>query len=155
MANLYDKDTIFTKLKEKVSGKGFVLDPDKGKMSKETRYMQDLLEGIAEAISEILTGTGDKVAVLNGSEFKIGPSGMQNPAAYKDGTVKSDTTTDPAFFAFIEALYAVLQTPVIPEVGNGAPSSFHTAMKAALLAVKPSSITSKIIDGSSKVKITT
>jgi hypothetical protein len=155
MANLYDKDTIFTKLKDKISGKGFVLDPDKGKMAKETRYMVDLLEGIAEAMSDILTGMGDKVAVLNGSEFKIGPSGQQNAAAFKDGQVKSDITTDPDFWAFVEAFYTVLNTPTIPEPGNGSPSMFHTMMKASMMSVKPSKIKSKIVEGSSKIKITT
>lgn len=37
---------------------------------------------------------------------------------------------------FMQAIMGVMATPAIPEAGNGAPSSFHEAMKAALSAVQ-------------------
>jgi hypothetical protein len=155
MAELYSKDTIFATLKDKVTAKGFKLDWDRTKMSPETKGTVDLLEAVAEAMSDILMNMEDKPATLKASEFKIGPAGAQKAAAYKDGQAKSDMAVDSSFWSFIEAFFAIVTGPPIPEPGNGAPSMFQTALMAALAAVKPSSITAKIIDGTDKVKITT
>jgi hypothetical protein len=86
------------------------------------------------------------------SNFKIGPSGQQKPAAYKDGTVKSDVTTDPKFWAWMETFHSLLQG-IYPEPGNGSPDVFANTLKT-LISLKPSSITAKIIDGSGSINIT-
>jgi len=149
---LYDKNNIFAVLQDKVSAKGFNLDPDKSKMAKNTPTTKDLLEAIAETLSEILSQDQSKEAVLEGSSFKIGPSGLQNPVSYKGATIKADMSTDPAFFTWFETLTGLLQA-VYPEPGLGSPSVFATALKV-LIGLKPTSLTGKITDGSGSVKVT-
>jgi hypothetical protein len=155
MADMYSKDSILGKLKEKTNAKGFKLDWDRTKMSPETKGTEDLLDAIAEAFYEILSNKEDSPATLKCSEIKIGPAGAQNAIAYKDGQCKSEMSVDSSFWSFIEAFFAIATGPPIPEPGYGAPSMFKTALQAALSAAKPNSITFKIIDGTDKVKVST
>jgi hypothetical protein len=148
----FSKSNIFDKLKNKAKLKGFELAPDKSKMSKNVPTVQDLMEIVAEAISEILSQDETSSATLKAQSFKIGPTGLQKPVAYKDATVKADITTDSSFFTWIESFHSLLQVPY-PEPGLGAPSVFAIALKT-LIAMKPTSITAKITDGSGSVQIT-
>lgn len=152
MADQFDKETILAKFREKAQAKGFELHRDKSKMSNGYPAIEDLLDAVAEALADIFHNE-DEPGVLKAQNFKIGPSGIQKPAAYKDGAVKADIVSDPAFFTWIETFHGLLQG-VYPEPGNGAPDVFAMALKS-LLAQKPTSITAKIIDGTDKVKVTT
>ncbi len=119
-------------------------------MSKNVPTILEILDAVAGAMSDILHDQ-DSTATLTAQNFKIGPSGLQKPAAYKDGTVKSDATTDPNFWAWMEAFHGFLDG-VYPEPGNGSPDVFATALKS-LVGQKPTSITAKIIDGSGSINI--
>lgn len=149
----FDKNTFLNKFKEKATARGFELNPDKGEMSKGVPTLLDLLEGIAEAMDDIIVNDQDKAGTIKAKSLKIGPSGLQQPAAYKEAKVKSDIVTDPQFWAWMETFHTILQG-VYPEPGFGSPDVFATAMKV-LLSQKPSSITGKIIEGSGSVKVTT
>jgi len=153
MPDQYDKSSFFNKFKQKAQAKGFELNPDKGKMSKNVPTLLDLLEAIAEALDEIIIKDQDKPGTIKAKNLKLGPTGLQQPAAYKEAKIKSDFTTDPKFWTWMESLHSILQG-VYPEPGNGSPDVFATAMKI-LLSQKPSSLTGKITEGSSKVKVTT
>lgn len=152
MADQFDKKTILSKMQEKASAKGFELNPDRGDMSKDVVTLDDLLDAMAESLAEIISKDQDLTGTIRASSIKLGPAGEQKPVAYKDGLVKADATTDPSFFSWIEALHSVIQGSY-PEPGNGSPNVFATALKT-ILSLKPTSITAKIVDGSSKVKIT-
>jgi len=146
----FDKSTILAKLREKASAKGFNLNPDRGQMSKGVPTIVELLDSAAEAISDILheqSTTGTMVA----NNFRIGPAGLQKPVAYKDGIVRSDATTDPKFWSWMEAFHAFLVS-VYPEPGNGSPDVFNNTLKG-LISQKPTSLTAKIITGSGSVRI--
>jgi len=149
----FDKSSFLNKFKQKARAKGFELNPDKDKMAKNCPTILDLLDAIAEALDEIIVQDQDKPGTIRTKNLKLGPSGLQQPAAFKEAKVKSDYTTDPKFWTWMESFHAILRG-VYPEPGNGSPDVFASAMKS-LLAQKPSSITGKIIEGSSKVKITT
>lgn len=158
MASQYSKENILNILKEKVSAKGFVLDVEKGDkkgIAKTTPTLLDMLEALAEALEAQLE-KGDKDASLVASDFKIGPSGQQMEVATKsqpgEVNVKFDATTDPKFFTWIETLHSLLQN-TYPISGYGSPNSFAIALKT-LLSNKPTSLTGKIIKGSSKIKVT-
>ena len=153
MPDQFSKDTFLTKFKDKAAAKGFELNPDKDEMSKNVPVLLDLLEAIAEALDEIIFKDQDKTGTIKAKTLKIGPAGLQQPAAYKEAKVKSDFVTDAKFWTWMESFHSVLQG-VYPEPGRGAPDVFATAMKV-LLSQKPSSITGKIIEGSKKVKVTT
>jgi hypothetical protein len=152
MADQYSKSTIFGKFKEKAKAKGFDLSPDRSKMSKVCPTNQDLLEAIAEAMTDILNN-GNLPGTLKASSLKIGPSGLQQPVAYKTATVKADIVSDSKFFTWMETLHGLLQA-VYPEPGFGSPDTFAMALKT-LLGMKPTSITAKITQGSGSVKVTT
>jgi hypothetical protein len=151
MADQFSKETIFNKFKDKARAKGFELNPDRSKMSKNIPIMIDLLEAIAEALSDILYKDENLPGTIKAQSLKIGPSGLQKATAYKDGSVKADMTTDPTFFTWIETFHSLLQA-VYPEPGNGAPDVFAMALKS-LTGLKPSSITAKITNGSGSVKV--
>jgi hypothetical protein len=155
MPDQFDKRTILAKLEEKVAAKGFILEPDRDQMPDGTPTMGDLLDAIAEGIAEIISTDEDIKGTIKASELRIGPSGTQKDVAFKDSDTKADIITDSTFFAWLEAFKSVLQSGTIPEAGLGAPSAFHTAMKAALLPTWPSEIKGKIILGSKVIKVST
>jgi len=148
----FSKRVILDKLKAKVQAKGFELDPDKSKMAKDVVTILDMLNIIAESIADLMVEQ-DKTGTITAKDIKLGPSGLQQPGAYKEAKIKFDTTTDPKFFGWLEAFHAVLRG-VYPEPGYGSPNKFNIALKT-LLARKPSSVTGKITEGSKKVKVTT
>jgi hypothetical protein len=153
MPDQFSKSTILTKFKQKAISKGFNLTPDTSEMSKGVPLLVDLLEIIAETIEEIIVTDQSLPGTIKASSLKIGPTGLQQPVAYKEATIKSDIVTDPKFWAWMEAFHAVLQG-AYPEPGYGSPNVFATALKL-LLSQKPSSITGKITKGSGSVKVTT
>jgi hypothetical protein len=153
MADQFDKATILNKLKAKVQAKGFDLNPDKSKMSNNVPTILDMLDIIAESVADLVFVDQNKDGTITAKEVKIGPDGLQQPHAYKNAKIKFDATTDPKFFAWMEALHAVIRG-VYPEPGSGAPDTFARALKV-LLSKKPKSLTGKIIEGSKKVKVTT
>lgn len=153
MADQFDKSTILNKLKAKVQAKGFNLNVDKGDLAKGTATILDLLDIIAETVADVFFTDQAKDGTIKANDVKLGPDGLQQPHSYKEAKVKYDATTDPKFFAWMEAFHAILQG-VYPEPGYGSPNVFLTALKT-LLAQKPSSLTGKIIEGSKKVKVTT
>jgi len=153
MPDQFDKSTILNKLKAKVQAKGFDLNPDKSKMAKGVPTILDMLDIIAESMADLIYSEQNKNGTFAASEMKIGPTGLQQPQAYKEATIKCDFTTDPKFFTWMETLHSLLRG-VYPESGYGAPNTFAMALKT-LLAQKPSSLTGKITKGSSKVKVTT
>jgi hypothetical protein len=153
MADQFQKDTFFNKFKEKASAKGFELFPNRSDMANGVPLMVDLLEAMSEALDDIFYNDQNLPGSIKASSLKLGPDGLQQPAAYKEATVKSDATTDPQFWAWMETFHGLLQA-VYPEPGFGAPDTFALALKA-LLAQKPSSITAKITQGSGTVKVTT
>lgn len=153
MPDQFDKRTIFNKLKSKVQAKGFNLNVNRSDLPKGTATIEDLLEIIAESLSEALSQDQVKTGTIKAKDLKLGPTGLQLPMAYKNAKVKYDITTDPKFFAWLEAFHSLLQA-VYPEAGYGAPNVFGTALKT-LLALKPSSLTGRITEGSGKVKTTT
>lgn len=150
MSDQFDKQTILAKLNEKASAKGFNLSPARDKMAQSVPTIVEILDSIAGAVSDILHDQ-DTQATMVAQNFKIGPQGLQKPAAYKDGTVYSDASTDPTFWAWMESFHAFLEG-IYPEPGNGSPDVFATALKA-LISQKPSSLTAKIISGSSSINI--
>lgn len=155
MSKQYSKKTLLEEFENKVEAKGFELNVKKGDgIARDTPTLIDFMEAMAEALSEILED-GDKDANLVASSFKIGPAGMQQPAAHKASpgqtNVVADITTDPQFFTWIETFHSLLQG-VYPEPGNGSPNVFATALKA-LVSLKPTEIKAKITEGSDKVKI--
>lgn len=152
MADQFDKKIVFTKLKQKAITNGFNLTPNSAELPKGTVITTDLLEVIAETISEIFKDDQTLRGTIKASSLKLGPTGLQQAMAYKNAKVKFDATTDPKFFIWLETFHSLIQA-VYPEPGFGAPNVFNTALKA-LLASKPTSITARITDGSSKVKIT-
>lgn len=157
MAKQYDKDTIFNLLKLRVASKGFNLKPNKGDggLANTTPTTIDLLEGISEGLSDVLT-KGTNSADIVAKDFKIGPIGLQQPVATKafgaETNVVADATTDPQFFAWIETFHSLLSA-AYPEPGLGAPNVFATVLKT-LVSMKPTKINAKITTGSSKVKVT-
>lgn len=158
MPKQYDKGTIFNIIKTKVAAKGIYLPVQKGgdnRIANTTPTTVDLLEGISEAISDILTA-GTNSAEIVAKDFKIGPPGLQQPVATvvnpPETNVIADMTTDPAFFTWMETFHSLLQTPY-PEPGNGSPNVFAIALKA-LIPLKPTEIKARINSGSSKVKVT-
>jgi hypothetical protein len=153
MPDNFDKSSFLNRFKQKARAKGFELEPDRSKMAKNIPTLLDLLDAIAEALDELIMKDEDKPGTVKAKNLKIGPSGLQQPAAYKEAAVRSDFATDPRFWTWMESLHAIIRG-VYPEPGNGSPDVFATAMKV-LLAQKPSSITGKIIEGSETVKITT
>jgi hypothetical protein len=155
MPDQFDKRTILAKLQEKVAAKGFILEPDRSKLPDGTPTMGDLLDAIAEGIAEIISQDENVKGTIKASELKLGPTGLQQPVAHKTSDIKSDIVNNPQFWAWMEAFKAVIQVPTFPEPGMGAPSVFHAALKAALIATWPSEIKGKIVSGSSTVKVTT
>ena len=153
MADQFAKKTFFDKFKNKARTKGFNLNIDKSKVPQNFPSTLDLLEIVAETLEEVLHKDQSLSGTIKAKDLKIGPSGMQQPVAYKTAKVKADATTDPKFFTWMETFHSLIQVPY-PEPGFGAPNVFATALRA-LSAQKPTSITAKIIDGSKKVKITT
>jgi hypothetical protein len=119
-------------------------------MSQGVPTIVEILDSLAGAISDMLHDQST-TATMVAQNFKIGPQSLQKPAAYKDGTVYSDASTDPTFWAWMEAFHSYLQA-IYLEPGNGSPDVFATALKA-LIAQKPSSLTAKIISGSSSINI--
>lgn len=159
MAEQYSKDTIFGTFQDKAKPKGFKLDVKKGEgegIANTTPTLNDLLEAVAEGISDILT-KGSNSANLVAKDFKIGPSGQQQPVAVKatpgETNVEADMTTDTKFFTWIETFHSLLQASY-PEPGNGSPNVFAIALKS-LLSQKPTSIKAKITSGSGSIKVTT
>lgn len=159
MAGQYSKATIFAILQQKVAAKGFILPVQKGEgkgIANTTPTLVDMLEALAEALEAQLS-KGSLPADLVANSFKIGPTGLQQDVATKatpgQTNVVFDITTDPKFFTWIETLHGILQGSY-PEAGYGAPSTFALALKT-LLSSKPTSLTGKITEGSSKVKVTT
>lgn len=155
MPDQFDKRTILAKLQEKVSAKGFVLEPDRSKLPEGTPTMGDMLDAIAEALAELISTDENVKGTIKASEIKLGPSGVQKPVAFKDADIKSNIVNEAKFWAWMEAFKSVLQVPTIPEGGNGSPSSFHAALKGALMSTWPSEIKGKIVSGSGTVKVTT
>ena len=158
MPKQYDKQTVFNTLKTKVTSKGINLQVQKGgdnRIANTTPTAVDLLEGISEAISDVLTA-GTNSAEIVAKDFKIGPPGLQQPVATKanppETNVIADMTTDPKFFTWLETFHSLLQTPY-PEPGNGSPSVLATALKT-LVSIKPTELKGRIVSGSSKIKIT-
>lgn len=152
MADQFDANTIKEKLREKVAAIGFELNPDRSEMSRDVVTIDDMLDILGEALGDILYNDEDLTATIRASNIKLGPAGEQRNAGYKDALVKFDATTDPQFFTWVEALHTIIQGSYT-EPGNGSPDVFAIAMKA-LLSNKPSSITGKIIQFSSTVKVT-
>ena len=153
MPDQFSKGTILTKLQEKVSAKGFILEPDRSKLPDGTPTMGDLLEAIAEAFAELISTDEAVKGTIKASEIKLGPSGLQQPAAFKTSDIKSDITSDPKFWAWMQTFKGMLQASY-PEPGLGAPNVFATALKA-LLATWPSEMKGKVTSGSGTVKVTT
>jgi len=151
MGDQFSKQTILNKLKAKVQAKGFNLNPE-GEMAKGTTTILDFLDIIAETIADVFYTDQQETGTIKANSLKIGPGGLQQPHAYKEAKIKFDTTTDPKFFVWLESFHSILQG-IYPEAGYGAPNAFGIAMKT-LLSLKPSSLTGKIIEGSSKVKVT-
>jgi hypothetical protein len=158
MAKQYDKDTILNALKLRVAQKGFKLNVKKGDgegIHSTTPTTIDLLEGIAEATSDILT-KGTNSAEIIANDFSIGSPGIQQDVATvafgAETNVVFDMTTDPQFFTWIETFHSLLNA-VYPEPGSGAPDVFATALKS-LVGLKPTALNGKITKGSSKVKVT-
>lgn len=151
MADQFDARTILDKFQQKMSAAGFELNPNRNEMARDVVTIDDALEILAESLADLFSVDEDLTATIKAANVKIGPTGAQKPAAYKDGLVKADATTDPQFFAWMEALHTVIQG-TYPEPGKGSPNVFATALKS-ILSLKPTSITAKIIDGSSSVKI--
>lgn len=154
MADKFSKSFIKSKLKAKATAAGFNIAPDSSSLPPGTPTMETLLGIIAETIEEVLKSDESLSATLTGSSVKIGPTGIQKDASYNGCKITIDKTTDPQFFAWLEAFTAILKVPMIPEAGMGGPSSFHAAMKA-LIGLKPTKVTGKISQGSTKVKVTT
>ena len=150
MADQFSKTTILDKLKQKCVAKGFELNPKE--LPKGCPSLIDTLNLFAEAIAEVIQQEQSLSGTIKAKDLKIGPSGMQQPAAYKTAKIKFDATTDPKFFTWMETLHSLIQIPW-PQP-NGAPDTFATGLRA-LLAQKPTSLTGKIIDGSKKIKVTT
>lgn len=153
MPDQFDKNTILGKFKQKAAAKGFDLNVKKADLPKNTPTILDLLTAIAEALDEIIVKDQTKSGTIKAKNLKLGPTGLQQPAAYKTAKVKSDFVTDPKFWTWMETFHSILQG-VYPEPGNGSPDIFATTLKL-LLSQKPSSITGKITDGSGSVKVTT
>lgn len=153
MADQFSKATILNKLKEKVSAKGFNLEPAKDDMAKGVPVLLDFLDLLAETISDVFYSDQDKAGTIKANKVKLGPAGLQMPSSYKEASIKYDITTDPKFFAWMETFHSILQG-VYPEPGQGAPNVFNTALKV-LLSQKPTSLTGKITEGSGTVKVTT
>lgn len=88
------------------------------------------------------------------NELNIGKQGFQ-PCARKEDAVKSTSAEDSAAWAVVQALLGVISGAPIPEPGNGSPSAFQAALAVALSAAggAPTSLTSKIIEGSDQVKV--
>ncbi len=152
MAQAYDKSNIDSILTQHSSSNKFNTSPDRSKLSKNVPTLVELVSVVAETFSELLSQEQIRTATINTQGIKIGPSGQQKPSAYKDGTVTFDATTDPKFFAWVEAFHAFLDG-VYPEPGSGSPNVFATAWKG-LVGQKPTSLTGKIVSGSQNVKIT-
>jgi len=121
-----------------------------------------------QVISDLLSG-GDK-SILPGGWTKIydqetgdisfinDASGVLEltgsiPVARQDDTIQSTSAEDSAYWAFWNAMFTVIKGVAIPEPGNGAPSAFQAALKAALIASTPVSLTGKITTGSDKIKV--
>lgn len=153
MPDQFDKRTILTKLQEKFQAKGFILEPDRSKLPAGTPTMGDMLDAMAEALAEIISTDELSKGTIKASEIKLGPSGLQQPAAFKTSDIKSDITSDPKFWAWMEIFKGLLQASY-PEPGMGAPNVFATALKA-LLAAWPSEMKGKVVSGSATVKVTT
>lgn len=152
MADKFSKQEILNILKEKVSAKGFAINVDKNELSAGASTILDMLEVIAESLSEIFYADETLTGTIRAKSLKFGPMGLQLPMSYKGAEVEYSAVTDPKFFIWLEALHTLLKA-AYPEPGYGAPDVFATAMKS-LLALKPKSITGKIKDGSNSVKIT-
>lgn len=155
MAKQYDKSTILNALKLRVAQKGFNVNVDKSKTGPGVPMVQDLLEGIAEAVSDALT-KGTNTGVLRAKDFNIGPPGIQQPVATKafvgETNVVFDMVTDPQFFIWMETFHSLLNTSY-PEPGYGAPDVFAMVLKV-LIAMKPKAIKGKITSGTSKFNVT-
>ena len=95
--------------------------------------------------------TGD-ISFINSESGTIAVNGTI-PVARQDDPVVSTSTEDSAYWAFWSAMFAIIKGVAIPEPGNGAPSAFQAALKAALTASTPASLTGKITAGSDKVKV--
>jgi hypothetical protein len=152
MADQFSKQVILDKLKAKVRAKGFELEPDRSKMAKGVVTILDMLDIIAESLADQLADES-KSGTLKAKEIKLGPTGLQQPGAFKEAEIKFDNTTDPKFFNWMEQLHAIIRGSY-PEPGYGSPNKFANALKR-LLAQKPSSLTGKITVGSKSVKVTT
>lgn len=153
MPDQFDENSFTTKFKQKAAAKGFNMSVDRSELPPNTPVIQDLLEAIAEALDEIFIKDESLAGTIKAKSLKLGPTGLQQDVAYKGATVKSDASTDPKFWTWMETLHSLLKVPY-PEPGNGAPNVFAIALKA-LLALKPKNLSAKITDGSSSVKVTT
>lgn len=153
MSDQFGKSTFTTKFKQKAVAKGFNMSVDKSELPPNTPVIQDLLEAIAEALDEIFVKDETLAGTIKAKSLKLGPTGLQQDVAYKGATVKSDASTDPKFWTWMETFHSLLKISY-PEPGSGTPNVFAIALKA-LLAFKPKSLSAKITDGSSSVKVTT
>lgn len=158
MPDQFDENSFTTKFKQKAAAKGFNMSVDRSELPPNTPVIQDLLEAIAEALDEIFIKDESLAGTIKAKSLKLGPTGLQQDVAYKGATVKSDASTDPKFWTWMETLHNLIKGPpptyIYPEPGNGAPNVFAIALKA-LLALKPKNLSAKITDGSSSVKVTT
>jgi hypothetical protein len=150
MAQSFDTNNIDSLLTNHVSSDAFNVSPARDKMSQGVPTVVELVSLVSEALSELLEqGTLPATIVTQG--LQIGPQGLQKPISYEDATVTFDATTDPKFWAWMEAFHNFIDV-VYLEPGNGSPNVFATAWKA-LIAQKPTSLTGKIVVGSQNVKI--
>ena len=95
--------------------------------------------------------TGD-ITFINSSSGTIEVNGTI-PVARQDDPIASTSSEDSPYWAFWSAMFAVIKGAAIPEPGGGAPSAFQAALKLALAASTPASLTGKITAGSDKVKV--
>lgn len=152
MAKMYDKDTIFNKLKDEADKKGFNINPDRKNMGNGTPTMVELLEVIAIVINDILSKDASKPAEIKATEVKLDAGGLLKGVARKEDEITIDITTDPNFMTFIEAFYSAIQASSAIPQPPGAPNTLAVAFNAALAAVKPTKLKGKITTASDKVK---
>lgn len=100
--------------------------------------------------TQFLNSDGSTVRLLGTSG-----EGSEEFAARQNDTTTSTSAEDNAFWTFWNAFFSVITGTPIPEPGNGAPSAFQTALKAAIITVggTPTSQAGKIDGGSTEVKI--
>jgi len=152
MAKIFDKDVIFSKLKDEAEKKGFNMNPVRNEMAKNAPTIIELLEAIAIVINDILVKDNSKTAEIKAPEIKLNCGGQLKGIARKDDEITIDMTTDSQFMSFMEALVSTLQTNLATPHPPNAPSPVVAALFGALKPLLPTKVKGKITTASDKVK---